>query len=291
VSALAKRIGYRAGPASYAFAATLVTALAVTDAHPAAAQARLEAEYVVTLGGIPIGRGNWTVSIGDDQYTTAASGGTTGLLRIFSVAHGTSSSHGTMSGGQPVPTDYAATFDYDHKLDDVRMVLVGGDVKDYSAEPPTPPRPDRIPVTDADRHGVFDPLSSALNKVGGDGDPVTPEACNRKVAVFDGRVRYNLQSEFKRMEMVKATKGYGGPAVVCAVYFMPIAGYVPDRPIINYLVAMRDAEVWLAPISGTRVLVPFRFSLPTPLGRGVMQATQFVSIAQPAHLGANTKTQ
>ena len=26
-------------------------------------------------------------------------------------------------------------------------------------------------------------------------------------------------------------------------------------------------EVWLAPIAGTRVLVPFRMSIPTPLGR------------------------
>jgi len=34
--------------------------------------------------------------------------------------------------------------------------------------------------------------------------------------------------------------------------------------------ALRDAEVWLAPISGTRVLVPFRVSIPTPLGLGVL---------------------
>jgi len=45
---------------------------------------------------------------------------------------------------------------------------------------------------------------------------------------------------------------------------------------------LRDAEVWLAPIVGTRVVVPFRFSMPTPLGIGLLRATEFVSIAQPS---------
>ena len=81
-------------------------------------------------------------------------------------------------------------------------------------------------------------------------------------------MRFDLRSEFKRMDIVKAEKGYQGPAVVCAVYFAPVSGYMPGRSAIKYLVALRDAEVWLAPIAGTRVLVPFRFSMPTPAGRG-----------------------
>ena len=76
-------------------------------------------------------------------------------------------------------------------------------------------------------------------------------------------MRFDLKSEFKRIETVKAEKGYQGPVVVCAVYFTPIAGYNPERYAIRYLAALRDAEVWFAPIYGTRVLVPYRFSLPT----------------------------
>jgi hypothetical protein len=40
-------------------------------------------------------------------------------------------------------------------------------------------------------------------------------------------------------------------------------------------------EMWLAPIAGTRMLVPFRFSVPTPFGLGVLQATYFVTQPQP----------
>jgi Protein of unknown function (DUF3108) len=138
-------------------------------------------------------------------------------------------------------------------------------------------------VTDADRRCVVDPMTSALTRVGGGGDPVNPAACVQTISVFDGRVRYDLHSEFKRMEIVKAQEGYQGRVVVCALYFAPISGYVPDRSAIKYLIALRDAEVWLAPIAGTRVLAPFRFSLPTPLGLGVLQAKRFVSMAEPAN--------
>jgi hypothetical protein len=291
VSSLAKRPPYKA--ASTALAAVCAVAAFAADAasHSTAAQARLEAQYIATVGGIPVGRGGWVIDVTDDQYSASATGGTTGILKFFSSANGTSTAQGSFTNsGQPRSANYVASINYNRRMDDVRMALSGGNVTDYSAEPPLPPHPDRIPVSDADRKGVVDPISSALNRVAGAGDPVSPEACGRKVSVFDGRVRYDLHSEFKRIELVKAEKGYAGPAVVCAVYFVPIAGYVPDRPVIKYLVDLRDAEVWLAPIAGTRVLVPFRFALPTPIGRGVLQATEFVSAPLP-HAALNVKTQ
>jgi Protein of unknown function (DUF3108) len=250
--------------------------------HQTGGLTRLEAEYVASIAGIPIGRGNWIIELSDDAYSAAASGTTTGIIRFFTGGRGTGTARGTISAGQPIPTTYGATLSYDRKIDDVRMTLTAGNVTDYVVEPPLPPIPDRIPVTEADRRGVLDPMSSMLNRVAGSGDPVSPEACDRKVAVFDGRVRYDLHSEFRRMETVKADRGYEGPAVVCAVYFTPIAGYVPNRPAIKYLVTLRDAEVWLAPIVGTRVVVPFRFSMPTPLGIGLLRATEFISVAQPS---------
>ena len=118
------------------------------------------------------------------------------------------------------------------------------------------------------------------------------DACPRHVPVFDGRLRYDLHMTFKRMEKVKAQKGYEGTALVCAVYFTPVAGHIPSRSAIKYLANLKDMEVWFAPIANTRVLVPFRFSVPTPIGLGVLQATDFVSIPQPSHASAaSAKTQ
>ncbi len=52
---------------------------------------------------------------------------------------------------------------------------------------------------------------------------------------------------------------------------------------------LRDMEMWLAPIAGTRVMVPYRASVPTPIGLGVLQATQFMSMPQPSKATAKTQ--
>jgi hypothetical protein len=80
---------------------------------------------------------------------------------------------------------------------------------------------------------------------------------------------------------VRAEKGYSGPALVCAIYFVPVAGYIPDRPVIRYLAQERKMEIAFVPIAGTRVLVPFRLVIPTPFGPAMLEATSFVTTATP----------
>jgi hypothetical protein len=246
----------------------------------------------VSLAGVPIGRGVWVIDINDEQYVASANGKTTGLLRILASGEGATASRGYVSHGNLIPSTYVSSITTDKRTEELRINLAGGNVKDYTIDPPSPPHPDRIPVTDAHRHGVTDPMSGSLARVAGNGDVLAPETCNRKVAVFDGRMRYDLKLAYKRMETVQADKGYKGPALVCAVYFAPLAGYIPDRAAIKYLVSQRDMEAWFVPIAGTRVLVPFRFSVPTPLGLGVLEATEFVTTALPSRASAsNVKVQ
>jgi len=269
------------------FLRAALAAMAVSVASDVAlAQGKLDARYVASLAGVPIGRGAWVVDIAEDQYTAAASGMTTGLLRIFASGQGTGVSRGTIAAEKLVPTSYASTITADKKSDEVKMVFSGGNVKEYAVEPPMPPNPERIPLTEAHRRGVSDPMTGSLNRVPGNADPLSEAACQRTVQVFDGRVRYDLKLAFKRMEQVKAEKGYQGPVVVCAVHFTPLAGFIPDRAAVRYLIEQRDMEAWLAPVAGTRVLVPYRFSAPTPLGQAVLQATQFVSTPQPTRASA-----
>src|SRR5690242_3488885 len=59
-----------------------IVALVVT-LGPASAQGRLEARYTATIAGIPIGSGSWAIDVVDTQYTAAANGSTSGLLRAF----------------------------------------------------------------------------------------------------------------------------------------------------------------------------------------------------------------
>lgn len=275
--------------AALAIAATI---LALSPFDAAVAQNRLDARYRVTLAGIPIGKGAWVIEIADTHFTAAASGATSGLLRVLSTGHGTGASRGAVSGGKMVPASFSATITSDKKTEDIRMTLGSGDVKEIEISPPPPevPDPRRVPLTEAHRRGVYDPMTASLMRVPGNGSPLVPKACDRTTPIFDGRMRYNLQFAYKRMEEVKSEKGYEGAALVCSVTFVPLAGYDPTRKAIKYLAAQRDMEIWFVPIGSSRVLVPYRISIPTPLGTGVMEATQFVSMP-PYAAAAGARTQ
>jgi hypothetical protein len=251
------------------------------DARPAVAQGKLEAQYEATLAGIPVGRGAWNIDISEDQFSASAVGGTAGLLKTFAGGSGTGAAQGRVVNGALVPTNYSASTTTSKKTEAIHMVLINGAIKEFVIEPEPPVDPDRIPVTDAHRRNVLDPMTGSLLRVPGTADPLSPEACRSGTSIFDGRMRYDLKLDFKRMETVRAEKGYQGPVVVCAIYFAPIAGYIPDRPVIKYLTAARNMEIAFAPVLGTRVLVPFRMVIPTPLGVAMLEATQFITTPTP----------
>src|SRR5262245_26606261 len=264
----------------------------MATAGAAHAQGKLEAHYTASLAGIPIGKGIWVVDVTEDQYSAAATGKTTGILQVVSGGQGTIAGRGTLNG-KPPSSDYTSTVTVDKKTDAIHIAVNGGNVKEFSAEPVWPVQPDRIPVTEQHRKGIIDPMSAWLMPVPGNDNPVKPEACRRTLAVFDGRGRFDLTLSYKRMERVKADRGYEGPVVVCAVQYVPIAGHRPNRAAIKWLVEQRDMEVALAPVGGTRVLVPYRVSVPTALGSATLEATQFMNglqLGRPAAATTNAKT-
>ena len=135
------------------------------------------------------------------------------------------------------------------------MVFAGGSVKDYTVEPPVGPnhphsrerrgspqraRPDDLhprPRRRQRRSGIAASLRSQGFGV-------------RRPLAFRSAQRIQAHGNRQGRERLPGT-------VVCAVYFIPVSGYVPDRVAIRWLAALRDAEVWMAPISGTRVLCRF----------------------------------
>jgi len=260
---------------------TGLCALAFAAPTPSLAQGRLDAQYEATLAGIPVGKGSWTIEITDDQFSASAHGGTAGLLKTFASGSGAGAAQGRVVNGALVSTNYNASTTTSKKIEAIHMLLNNGTIKEYAIEPEPPVDPDRIPVTDAHKKGVFDPMTGSMLRVPGNADPLSPEACRASAAVFDGRMRYDLKLDFKRMETVRAERGYQGPVVVCAIYFSPVAGYIPDRPVIKYLTSARNMEIAFAPIAGTRILVPFRLVIPTYLGVAMLEATSFITTPTP----------
>ena len=166
-------------------------------------------------------------------------------------------------------TSYSATTTTSKKSEAIHIMLANGNVKEFGIEPEPPVDADRIPVTDAHRRGVYDPMTGSMLRVPGTADPLAPGGLPRRrrrsSTAACATTSSSTSSAWKRC---KAEKGYHGPVVVCAIYFTPVAGYIPDRPVIKYLAAQRNIEIAFAPIAGTRILVPFRMTIPTPLGTG-----------------------
>lgn len=252
--------------------------------NSARAQGRLKAEYAASVAGIPVGDGVWVVTIGDKDYTAEASGHVAGLLSLISSGEGSVAVHGTVNHGRLSPTSYLANVKYATALKSKQftttMEIDSRTVKNLVIEPPYSPSKKNVPVTEEHRRGIIDPMTASLIPVAGAAAVPAPSACEQTLPIFDGTHRFNLALSFKRMEEVQADKGYRGPAVVCSVNYQPVAGYNPNRFAIKYLMNSRDIEIWLTPIAGTHILAPFRISVPTTIGIAVLQAKQFVAVAQ-----------
>ncbi|MCS0504841.1 DUF3108 domain-containing protein [Ancylobacter mangrovi] len=256
-----------------------VVALAGAGAAASAAHAdgRLEARYRMSIAGLELGRAAFLLEVDQDSYTASGSARLTGVVRAVSSAKGSAGARGLVENGELAPRSFAMEAETDKKSEAIRLALNGAGVTDMSVEPPVSQSEDRVPVTDKDKKGVFDPMTAALIMVPGSDDPLSPKACDRTLSIFDGRQRYNLELSYERMEDVKAEKGYAGPSVVCRIAYRPVAGHRPSRKAVKYMTSNKEMYVWLVPVAGTRVLVPFRASVATAIGVAQLEAQSFVS--------------
>ena len=246
----------------------------------AMAQSRLEAEYEARLAGLKLGQGQWTVDAGEREFSAAARGMSVGLARIFGQGEGAGEVRGVVNGQGFSGQDFSSSLRTSRRSESTRVLIKDGAVQDVEITPPLPSITVRVPVTEAHKRNVFDPMSAALLQVNGKDDLLAPDNCKRHVAIFDGRLRYDLVFAFKRKERI-AVQGYDGDALICSVTYIPLAGHHPERMATKYLAAQRDIEIWLAPIAGARILAPIKLPMPTPFGRGEIAATQFVSLPLP----------
>jgi hypothetical protein len=247
----------------------------------AGAETGLDARYTISFARITVGEGVWKIEIGESAYAMSVSAQASGVVRVVASGRGTVTSRGIVKEDRLQPTYFASSTTSDDGASEVRMLLDGGSVKELSARLPPEEEKDRVPLTDAHRQGVVDPLSGLIVPVNATGDVLANEACAQTLPIFDGRRRYDLRLSFKRMDKVKADKGYQGPAVVCALGFHAHAGHRPASTLVKYLADGRDMELWLAPIAGTRFLAPFRLTIAGMLGNMVIHAERFETIATP----------
>ncbi len=236
-------------------------------------------DYRIRLAGFSIGEANLSGGIGGGRYRLDLETKLTGLVGWVTGISGTGSAQG-VTGRRVVPAAYRVDIEDSKHPVAIRVGLVSGNVVDAALTPPLEPRPDRIPVLDQHRKGVVDPISALLALHPGAGPLLDPSACNRTLPVFDGAGRFDVKLAYSDMRSVKIP-GYEGAVLVCAARYVPVSGH-RERPSVQFMRDNRDMEVWLAPVAGTRALLPVRIVVATRVGRLVIEARRMATAAGPA---------
>jgi hypothetical protein len=251
-------------------------ALAAIETSPACAQVRFDAQYTLSMAGIAIGKLTWQTRLGTSEYTTVANGRVIGFLSLLVSGEGKVSVMGQIKDGRPQPGSFASMVVREDEKVGVQIGFDGSRVRDLRVEEP-PLEDDRVPIADAHKLGVIDPLSAFL--IPGPTDPMAREGCERTLAMFDGRRRYDLALAFKRTDAIQGEGGTRRAALVCSVRFTPVSGHRTSSQLVKFLAEGRDIEVWLVPVTGTRILAPVRLSVASLIGNMVLQANQFETTA------------
>ena len=237
---------------------------------------RIVAVYRVNLGAFNLGNFRLTTVFRGDDYEMRGEGRFTILEGLIYEWKGVTASAGRVTSEGPEPAMYALSYSDGAKTGErLRMTFGDGGVRQVSIVPNRRPGPRTIPVTPEQLEGVLDPMSGAFLVAKSSNPNGDLKVCYQTLPVFDGRQRFNLVLTPKKAVTVKKNgpASYAGPAVICRVKFIPIAGYQPDNPAIKLMSRSNEIEVWLIPVRRTQMYVPYRIVLPTPVGYGTALVT------------------
>jgi hypothetical protein len=251
------------------WAAAVIAAIAAAPAFAAS----LNAEYAISLAGLPVGTADLSANLGR-RYKMDIQARLTGLAGAITGGSGGASAGGLLTGNRPLPASYAVVSRSSSEQRTVRLGMTRGNVVAVDIAPPIEEKEDRIPVTSVHKRGVLDPVSALLMPALGRGDALDPAICNRTLPVFDGAARFDLVLSYAGTQNVQKP-GYAGPVIVCNARYVPVAGHRPGRPGTKFMEENRDLSVWLAPVEGTRILMPLRISVKTMMGTSVIEATRW----------------
>jgi hypothetical protein len=245
---------------------------AAAEAWPA----QVRATYKIEFNGFDVGSFDFTADVNGRFYSLTGDAKISALLGIISWKGGTRTS-GALAGDAPRPVNYAFDFNGAGKAGAVRMNYTGDAVSNIAQSPPLELTPEIVPVREAHLKGALDPLSAvmALSRSAG------ANPCGRKLAIFDGRQRFDIVLAYQRQERVTEAKPSGQPGVayVCRVRYVPIAGHRVGEESQG-LAINQGIEISLRPIPSANLFIPHQITIPTSAGKAIL-TSQSVEIITP----------
>ncbi|TWI81820.1 uncharacterized protein DUF3108 [Roseibium hamelinense] len=253
------------------FLALPLFALSCLPAPADAKKASVGGLYAISISGLKIGKGTLSLALQGNAYSAKVGLEPAGIGTLFSTGKGGAEAAGWLVGTKVVPSKYRMASHAANRDFYVALAQGSGNIRKMEVTPQFKPNKERIKVTKKHQRNAMDPLSAALMPVKTKSG-LGPEACQRKLPIFDGWTRFDIKLSFREIKQVKG-RGYDGPVVVCNARWVPVAGHRPSKASVKYM-EKASMEAWLAPAGRDDVLIPYRISLQTKSGQLVVQASK-----------------
>jgi hypothetical protein len=245
-----------------------ILVVACSAMAPPAEAAKARATYTTSLLGFTVATSELDLAVVDGAYDMNLAVRTAGLARVFTGFSGTARVQGRLQADRAVPSRFTVDARAGDDHYDIELGFTGSDVTSRRALPPHDPHPDLVPIDARASRGVTDPLSAFLAP--------TPRGdlrrvCERRLPIFTGRDRFDLQLAFDRFETVRVDGVRPSQAIVCSARYIPIQGHRTERDEPRYMSENRDLFAWFVPIEGSDLLALFRVRVGTRIGAVVVQ--------------------
>jgi Protein of unknown function (DUF3108) len=246
---------------------------AEAPAKTAPQTAHVEAIYKIALNGFDVGNFHYVSDMRNGAYTLASDVELSLLMGAFHWK-GVSKTNGTLAtAAAPRPGSFSFDYTSTLKQGSVRMGFAKNGVESIAIDPPAPAAPETVPLKPEHLVNVLDPLSAVLALTQDTG--VAP--CERKVQIFDGKQRFDLQLVYRRQDPIEGTTE---TAAVCRVKYLPIAGFRATEETAN-LARTTGIEISFRRVANAKLFVPQKIVLPTLAGNAEI-SVQSVGISSPA---------
>ncbi len=227
------------------------------DAQPS----QVNALYKISLAGFEIGDFRFSYTIKGNRYSAKSDVELSALLGAFHWK-GVTRGSGSLTGLTPKPAEYDFRFESNTKSGLVQMGFEDANVALLTLMPQGEvPPPDMVPLTNQHMKSVLDPMAAimALTR------DVGQNPCVRKVAIFDGKQRFDLALSNRRQETVVGAEGLPVPLTVCRIRYVPIGGYRANSET-KAMSENTDIEIALRRVPNAGLVVPHRVTIPTIAG-------------------------
>ncbi len=262
--------------ASFVIGAAFVGGV-ILAARPASAveQAKkVTAEYSINFNGLGIGTFKIWSDLDSQEYSVKARATISVLAGILFEWQGDTASSGQVMARLPRPYSYSFGYRTSDKRESIDVKFSNNSVEEIAVNPPQRQSASRIPVTRKHMRNVVDPLSAIVMLTNVGSNKSGSEVCSRRLPIFDGKQRYDLKLTYKATKRV-TSEGYSGPAYICKVKFLPIAGHRPGDDDSTFAAKTESMEVWMIPLAKAELYVPYYIYLPTPVGTATLTSSGF----------------